>query len=894
MLHLQTLGRLDLRARSGETLAAVTSRPREMALLIYLAAAGSGAYRRRDTVLAMLWPETPEDRARHTLNQMLYRLRRALGDGVLVSRGQDEIGIRNDVMWSDVVEFRRALHEARWEDALTLYRGPFLQGFFLSRAPGMERWIDEERQEHRRAARDAAVALSEQLEKSRDLRTAVKWAQRALEIEPSSDSLLRRVLTLLQELGERVQAVVLFEDIRQRLAEEYGLEPSPEALELVARIRAEGASRAGREKRPSAESMTAGTEPVRGKATLAAHSAPQSGRGLGGTLAGAGAALVGAAAVSWVFFASGSPAIDPTVPESTVPVVVVLPVVVSGPVAPEYGDLARALTSELTTRLGEVPGLFVVPTESVEPLLGEALDPLELGRRLQGNAVVESRLQWEPAGVVTQARVVEVGSGETLWDASHSYPHREMLNAQLDLTVGLASALKVRMATFPDRDLTFSSDAELQAWALVARAREISATHPSVEDRWARGEVGTAPIAGERAEAARDLIQRALALDADYAPAYAALQHLYLRLWHAHRDEPRWADSMVAAAERAVALDPDHFATQLSLAQATRTAAIHYPERYPPELLRRGAEAALRAVQLNPGSPEASQLMDPFGTAEAGGGLGRRFLWRERARYLEMDWLGVQNVRTYNFWLLGDYEAAIEAHRLATELDPRDPRPSAFRIPEYNLSRGRLKEARRQIEAVRARDPDNVMTVPILVYLDLVEERFASAEELIEELLSRDPPVETIPSSNFFSRTALGYVYLKTGRVREGRRLLEMVRDAALDRIERGTGYSVHYDLARVYAMLEDPDQANHWLQVAIDRGWTFYYTEMGPDDPMLENLLANPEFQRIMADLKAELDAEREWVMEMLALPEPERFHAMLMDAEARLEVLWEAQGAG
>jgi hypothetical protein len=48
------------------------------------------------------------------------------------------------------------------------------------------------------------------------------------------------------------------------------------------------------------------------------------------------------------------------------------------------------------------------------------------------------------------------------------------------------------------------------------------------------------------------------------------------------------------------------------------------------------------------------------------------------------------------------------------------------------------------------------------------------------------------------------------------------------------------------------------------------------------------------MDELKAKLDAEREWVGEMLALPEPERFHAMLMDAEAQLEVLWEAQGAG
>jgi DNA-binding SARP family transcriptional activator/tetratricopeptide (TPR) repeat protein len=880
VIHLQTLGGLDLRGSGGESLAAVTSRPREMGLLIYLAFAGPGAFRRRDTILALFWPESPEDRARHTLNQMLYRLRRALGDEALISRGQDDIGTSADHLRCDAADFRQALEEARWEDALTLYRGPFLPGFFVSGAPDLERWIDEERQAHRRGARDAAAALSEQLEREGDLRGAADWARRAWEIEPASDSLLRRPLALLHRLGERSEALVLFETFRRRMADEYGLEPSVETMERVARIRGEGVvGSEGGGQWTAVPDATAG-EAGPGPGSLFPVSFPQGGRGLGGTLAGAGAALVGAAAVAWVLLSSGSVTPQPAVSEGTVPVVVVLPVAVSGSVSPDYGDLARALTTELTNRLGEVPGLLVVPQKTVEPHLGEALDPLELGRRLRGDAVVESRLEWEPAGVVTRARVMEVGSGETLWDASHSYPHNEILNAQLDLTVGLASALNVRMATLPLRDLTFSSGAELQAWALVSRAKD------TIE----RGTFDSV-----REAAARTLVQRALDLVPDFAPAYAAQASLYTRIWLARREDSQWVDSMVAAAERAVALDPDHFASQLSLAQAMRTAVLSYPVRYPPGLLRRAAEAALRAVQLNPGSPEASLAMRPF-WREGAGGIGREFLWTERATYLEMDWGGVLGRRSYFFWLLGDYEAAIETRRISDELnlDPQDPSPVAFRVPEWNLSRGRLREARRQIEAVRARDPDNVMTVPIVVYLDLMEERFASAEELIEELLSRDPPVEEILSSNFFSRTALGYVYLKTGRVREGRRLLEMVRDVALDRIERGPGYALVYDLTRVYAMLEDPDRAIYWLQVAIDRGWPFYYTEMGPTDPMLENLLENPKFQRIMADLKAELDAEREWAMEMLALPEPERFHAMLMDAEERLEVLWEAQGAG
>jgi tetratricopeptide (TPR) repeat protein len=809
---------------------------------------------------------------------MLYRLRRTLGDEVLVSRGQDEIGVSNELLRCDAVEFRNALEEERWEDALALYRGPFLPGFFISGAPDLERWIDEERQAHRRGARDAGVALSAQLEREGDLRGAADWARRAWEIEPASDSLLRRPLTLLHRLGERSEALVLFESFRQRLADEYGLEPSAETLDLVARIRAVGAE--GREPGgpPPAAAAVSGITPAPVGGALAVGPASRTRRGLGGTLAGAGAALVGAAAVAWVFLSSGSVIPQGAHSDGTVPVVVVLPVAVSGSVSPEYGDLANALTKELTTRLGDVPGLLVVPTESVEPHLRETQDPLEVGRRLQGHAVVESRLHWEPSGVETSSRVTDVLTGETLWDASHSYPHNEILNAQLDLTVGLASALNVRMAILPDRDLTFSSDEELRAWSLVSRAWDTIA-----------GVGGVFPA--EREEAARDLIQRALAGQPEYAPAYAALSRVYRFMWLWNRGDVARLDSAVLAAERAVALDPDHYLAHLSLCDAMRSVALTSPEQYFPLMERRGAEAALRVVQLNPNSWEgADRVARTFLRA---GMAGRELLWKERAMVLGRDWRGIQNQRTHKFWLMGDYDAAIEAHRLATELTPRDPRPSAYRLPEYNLSRGRLEEARRQIEAVRARDPGNVGAFPVLIYLELMQGRYEAAEELIEELLSRDPPVEEIRTSNFFPHTALGYVYLKTRRSREGRRLLELTRDKKMTRINTGSGYTGHYDLARVYAMLEDPEQAVHWLQVAIDRGWPFYYTEMGRTDPMLENLHGNEDFERIMDDLKAKLDAEREWVREMLALPEPERFHAMLMDAEEQLEVLWEAQGA-
>ena len=62
----------------------------------------------------------------------------------------------------------------------------------------------------------------------------------------------------------------------------------------------------------------------------------------------------------------------------------------------------------------------------------------------------------------------------------------------------------------------------------------------------------------------------------------------------------------------------------------------------------------------------------------------------------------------------------------------------------------------------------------------------------------------------------------------------------------------------------------------------------MGPTDPMLENVRDDPRFVALMHGVKARLDSERAWVQEMMALPEPARFEAMLADAEAQLEAMW------
>src|SRR5512134_3132103 len=91
MIRLQTLGHIDLRDGEGKEIGSVLAQPKRLALLAYLALAGSGRFRRRDTVVSLFWPEQDGERARGALRQALRFLRNELGGEVIVSRGDELI-----------------------------------------------------------------------------------------------------------------------------------------------------------------------------------------------------------------------------------------------------------------------------------------------------------------------------------------------------------------------------------------------------------------------------------------------------------------------------------------------------------------------------------------------------------------------------------------------------------------------------------------------------------------------------------------------------------------------------------------------------------------------------------------------------------------------------------
>jgi len=238
MIELRMLGRLSLTGADGREVRGLLGQPRRLALLAYLAAASPPGFHRRDTLLALFWPELDQEHARAALRQALHVVRDALGADAVTSRGDEEIGLDVAQVSCDVASFERTLRNGQLEEALDLYRGALLEGFFISDAPEFERWLETERARLQRAAAGAARALAERYESDNDLTRAVRWARRSIELAPSDEGLVRRLMALLDRQGDRAGALQAYEALARRVAAEYESEPAAETKALLAAVRA--------------------------------------------------------------------------------------------------------------------------------------------------------------------------------------------------------------------------------------------------------------------------------------------------------------------------------------------------------------------------------------------------------------------------------------------------------------------------------------------------------------------------------------------------------------------------------------------------------------------------------------------------------------------------------
>ncbi|HSW30993.1 MAG TPA: BTAD domain-containing putative transcriptional regulator [Longimicrobiales bacterium] len=256
LLTLKAFGALDFRNEACESVPAVLAQPKRAALLAYLILAHPGEFCRRDTLLALFWPDLDQEAGRHALNQALSFLRRHLPEGVLVTRGAEEVGVDPARSRSDVGAFQGALASGNWSEALGHYQGELLEGLHVSGAAPFLDWVDRERERLREAAADAAWEWARALVVAGRLSEAERTAQRALHLVPTNESAVRDFIHALAAAGDRAAALRFYEKFAAMLEQELEVEPAPETEAVADEVRNGGIVAAVR---PSVEVGTEAT-----------------------------------------------------------------------------------------------------------------------------------------------------------------------------------------------------------------------------------------------------------------------------------------------------------------------------------------------------------------------------------------------------------------------------------------------------------------------------------------------------------------------------------------------------------------------------------------------------------------------------------------------------------
>lgn len=204
-----------------------------LALLVYLSIEGRSP---RARLAELFWSGLDEATARRNLRRALHRLR-AAGLGDALSADDDSVGLVGVEI--DLEAFRLAVINGQLAAALGLRgSGAFCDGLELDDADGFEEWLRNRRERVRREWKGVAAAHARALETGGDLRAALALHGQLLDDDPLQEASYRELMRLHDALGERTQALELFERCERALRAELQLDPLPETRLLADRIRA--------------------------------------------------------------------------------------------------------------------------------------------------------------------------------------------------------------------------------------------------------------------------------------------------------------------------------------------------------------------------------------------------------------------------------------------------------------------------------------------------------------------------------------------------------------------------------------------------------------------------------------------------------------------------------
>ncbi len=351
---------------------------------------------------------------------------------------------------------------------------------------------------------------------------------------------------------------------------------------------------------------------------------------------------------------------------------------------PEGDFFADGIAEEIINALSKIKSLKVSSRTSSFSFKGKNEDIREIGRRLQVNTILEGSVRKSGKRLRLTAQLINASDNAQLWAERYDRELEDVFEIQDEIASSIVSALRVVLSDDEKRAIEQVQTANVEAYGFYLRGRQYFHQHR-----------------GKSHEYARQMFERAIELDPEYALAYCGIADCCSFLYQYFDASPGNLKRADSASLRALELAPG-----LAEAHASRGLAVSLSGRY--EEADRHFEMAMR---LDAKSFEAAYFYARSCTAQGKNADAAK--WYERAISVRPDDYASLALLATVYTSLGDTEKSIQFSRRAydtarkhLELTPDDPR--ALYMGAMSLTTlGESEKAREWNRRALAMDPDD-------------------------------------------------------------------------------------------------------------------------------------------------------------------------------------------
>jgi TolB-like protein/class 3 adenylate cyclase/Tfp pilus assembly protein PilF len=497
----------------------------------------------------------------------------------------------------------------------------------------------------------------------------------------------------------------------------------------------------------------------------------------------------------------------------------------------------------ILNNLSRIRDLKVVSRTSVEKYRNLNMSIRDIARELEVANILEGSVQRVGDEVRITAQLISAENDEHIWADNYDRRLTDIFSIQSEIAQTIAENLEV-ILTMEERELIKNAPtSNLKAYELYLKAYYAETNSE------------------EGIKNAVEMFNEVIKLDPDFAQAYAykAVNYAQLSLYGYPRS--LWYDSAMALLDLAIDKDPNAWEAYFGKARIHGTVHEDKESLY----------YLNKTIELNPNFHWAYHLLGEYALTQKEYDKAIDYLLKS-ASLVGMNEDESDFQLDYGYFLQDlDREQACLNFYSFYERNPK----SYGVIQELVTCARYFKDYEKGLEYAQKclnLRPDlvNAKNIVALSYLTL--NRYGEAERYYREMMSTADQFENDYMIYPFAHR-LGYAMMKNDKKEEGLKIMEAYRDTLIAHIERreikASAIGEYYDLATIYAALDQKEEALKWLKLAREKETegAFCRIDFLTSDPMLDNLREEPEFKKLLDEKYQEMEEIKQLFYEKVAL---------------------------